>query len=315
MFNKKAFANVLQKISATYSSISEFAKKSEVNRTYLSKYINMKLDNPPTPKILEKISDASNGIITYKDLMLICNYIDDKLDIIAEESIDVFSNPYIDKSKCTPSEEYIYNIIYTYGILKTTGFTDYQKEKIINSYNFIKNDEDYSKYISKNENYKKQYYKNKTRNYLLDKPDIANPNLKDKLFLIPIVGKVAAGQPVLVTENIEGYLPIDPLMYNLTTSNGFFFLQIQGESMNKLIKNGSYALIKKQEYAEDGDVIVAIVNGDNEATVKRYKQLNKQFVMLEPVSEDSSFQPITIDLKNTKFSIIGKVIGDFKRWS
>lgn len=150
--------------------------------------------------------------------------------------------------------------------------------------------------------------------YLLGKSDIKNPDLKDNLFLIPIVGKVSAGQPILVDENIEGYLPIDPLMYNLTSPNGFFFLQIQGESMNKLIKNGSYALIKKQEYAENGDVIVAIVNGDNEATVKRYKQLNEQFVMLEPVSEDGSFQPITIDLKSTKFSIIGKVIGDFKRW-
>lgn len=151
--------------------------------------------------------------------------------------------------------------------------------------------------------------------YLLGKSDVRTPDLKDKLFLIPIVGKVAAGKPILANENIEGYLPIDPLMYNLTSPNGFFFLKIQGESMNKLIKNGSYALIKKQDYAENGDVIVAIVNGDDEATVKRYKQLNEQFVMLEPVSEDSSFQPITIDLKNTKFSIIGKVVGDFKRWS
>ena len=151
--------------------------------------------------------------------------------------------------------------------------------------------------------------------YLLGKADIKTPNLKDKLFLIPIVGKVAAGKPFFANENIEGYLPIDPLMYNLTSPDGFFFLQIQGESMNKLIKNGSFALIKKQDYAENGDVIVAIVNGDDEATVKRYKQLNEQFVMLEPVSEDSSFQPITIDLKNAKFSIIGKVVGDFKRWS
>lgn len=151
--------------------------------------------------------------------------------------------------------------------------------------------------------------------YLLGKSDIKNSDLKNKLFLIPIVGKVAAGKPIFANENIEGYLPIDPLMYNLTSPNGFFFLQIQGESMNKLIKNGSFALIKKQDYAENGDVIVAIVNGDDEATVKRYKQLNEQFIMLEPVSEDSSFQPITIDLQNTKFSIVGKVVGDFKRWS
>ena len=242
MFNKKEFANVLQKISATYSSISEFAEKSEVNRTYLSKYINMKLDNPPTPKILEKISDASNGITTYKNLMLICNYIDDNLDNIAKESIEMFSNPYIDKSKCIPAEEYIYNIIYTYSILNTSNYTNSQKEKIIDSYNYIRNDKDYSKYISKNEDFKKQYYTNKPQNCLLDKSVITKSDLKDKLFLIPIVGKVAAGKPILANENIEGYLPIDPLMYNLTNPNGFFFLQIQGESMNKLIKNGSFAL-------------------------------------------------------------------------
>ena len=68
--------------------------------------------------------------------------------------------------------------------------------------------------------------------YLLGKSDIRNPDLKNKLFLIPIVGKVAAGQPILVEENIEGYLPIDPLMYHLTSPDGFFFLKIQGESMN-----------------------------------------------------------------------------------
>ncbi|MFR5508199.1 MAG: helix-turn-helix domain-containing protein [Clostridia bacterium] len=85
MFNKKEFANVLQKISATYSSISEFAEKSEVNRTYLSKYINMKLDNPPTPKILEKIANRSNNIITYAQLMEVCGYIDVSIDIESEQ--------------------------------------------------------------------------------------------------------------------------------------------------------------------------------------------------------------------------------------
>ena len=80
MFDIKRFSNILQKIANTYTSISDFAEKSEVNRTYLSKYINMKLDSPPTPKILEKIANSSNGIATYKELMLICDYIDDELN-------------------------------------------------------------------------------------------------------------------------------------------------------------------------------------------------------------------------------------------
>ncbi len=157
MFDVKRFSEILQKISNTYSSISEFSEKSDVNRTYLSKYINMKLNNPPTPKILEKIANASNNITTYKDLMLICNYIDGNLDKIGGESISTFSNPYIKDILLTTSEEYIYDIIYTYEILETTNYTDMQKNKIIASYNYIKNDKDYCKYIFNYEKLKKEY--------------------------------------------------------------------------------------------------------------------------------------------------------------
>lgn len=158
MFDKNRFSDVLQEIAESYTSISEFAEKSEVNRTYLSKYINMKLDNPPTPKILEKIAITSNNIISYKELMLICDYIDENLDNISGESIHVFSSPYIDNLKCTPSEDYIYSIIYTYEILDTTNYNDLQKKKIVDSYNYIKNDKDYCKYITIHDNLKKQYY-------------------------------------------------------------------------------------------------------------------------------------------------------------
>lgn len=164
--------------------------------------------------------------------------------------------------------------------------------------------------------------------YLLGKSNIRDPekefamhfgqnvsSLSDKLFPIPVLGRVPAGEPLLADENIEGYLPIDPVMYNISNPDEYFFLKVIGESMNKLVKNGSYVLIQKQDTAENGDVIVALVNGDDEATLKRYKQLNEQFVMLEPVSEDSAYEPITVDLKSTTFKIIGKVVGDFKRWA
>lgn len=84
--------------------------------------------------------------------------------------------------------------------------------------------------------------------------------------------------------------------------------------MNKKVKNGDFALIHKQDYAENGDIVVAIVNGDNEATLKKYKQLNEQFILLEPMSTDSSIEPITVDLKNTSFRIIGKAIGQFGKF-
>lgn len=151
--------------------------------------------------------------------------------------------------------------------------------------------------------------------YLVGNSNERNSNLKDKLFLIPIVGRVPAGEPLLADENIEGYLPIDPIMYNLTSPDNLFFLRVVGESMNKVVSNGSFVLVKKQDYAETGDVVVALVNGDNEATLKRFKDLENNFVMLEPDSTYPEYTPRIVNLRDTEFKIIGKVIGDFKKWN
>ena len=132
-----------------------------------------------------------------------------------------------------------------------------------------------------------------------------------KFLNVPVVGKIAAGQPILAEQYIEGYLPVDPNIYGLSTSDDLFYLLVSGQSMNLKVKNGDYALIKKQDYAEDGDIVVAIVNGDDEATLKKYRRLNDQFVLLEPMSTDSTIEAITVDLKNTNFKIIGKAIGYF----
>ena len=118
----------------------------------------------------------------------------------------------------------------------------------------------------------------------------------------------------LVQENIEGYLPVDPNIYGLTSTDDLFYLLVSGRSMDKKVKNGDYALIHKQDYAEDGDIVVALVNGDDEATLKRYKKLNAQFVLLEPMSTDPSIEAITVDLKSTDFKIVGKAIGQFGKF-
>lgn len=138
-------------------------------------------------------------------------------------------------------------------------------------------------------------------------------NNMDEVFLIPILGKITAGQPILAEENIEGYLPVDPNIYGVTTSDDLFYLRVSGESMNLKVKNGDYALIRKQDYAEDGDIIVAIVNGNDEATLKRYKKINNEIVMLEPMST-YPMEPIIINLKETNFKIIGKAIGYFGKF-
>lgn len=151
---------------------------------------------------------------------------------------------------------------------------------------------------------------------LLDKENSKNKDINtisNKLFNIPFLGKIAAGQPILAEEYLEGYLPVDPNIYGMTTPDDYFYLKVSGESMNLKIHNGDYALIHKQDYADDGDIIVAIVNGDDEATLKRYKHINESTIALEPMST-FPMEPIYINLKDTNFKIIGKAIGKFGKF-
>ena len=110
------------------------------------------------------------------------------------------------------------------------------------------------------------------------------------------------------------YLPISPDMFSITEEQDLFFLKVDGESMNNVVANGSYVLVKKQDYAENGNIVVALVNNNDEATLKRYKIIDNQFIMLEPDSSFTEFEPIIINLKNQNFRIIGKVIGNYKEW-
>lgn len=76
MFKKIDFANMLKRINSLYENQTYFANVSGVNRTYLSQYMNLKLDTPPSPKILKGIAEASKGTITYDNLMEVCGYLD-----------------------------------------------------------------------------------------------------------------------------------------------------------------------------------------------------------------------------------------------
>lgn len=106
MFNQDKFANILKKINESYDTMTDFGKSASFDRTYISKYINKKLSNPPTPKILEKIAKASKGITTYSELMQICGYInineyDSEIPIYARNNkIDRKVNILTDLSNC-----------------------------------------------------------------------------------------------------------------------------------------------------------------------------------------------------------------------
>ncbi|MCJ7746794.1 MAG: transcriptional repressor LexA, partial [Desulfobacterales bacterium] len=88
---------------------------------------------------------------------------------------------------------------------------------------------------------------------------------KSQILSLPMVGKVRAGEPILAIENIEGYINLDQ---SLVSSDDVFLLRVQGDSMiDAHIQDGDFALVKPQPNAENGEIVVALV--DDEATIKR----------------------------------------------
>lgn len=122
---------------------------------------------------------------------------------------------------------------------------------------------------------------------------------------VPILGRVAAGEPISAVENIEGYLPYSPR--SRLDSEMFFALNVRGESMkNAGILNGDIVVVLQTPTALDGEIVVALIDG--EATVKRlYRE--KSCLRLQP--ENPDFMPIyTCDAQ-----ILGKVVAVFRYYT
>jgi len=116
---------------------------------------------------------------------------------------------------------------------------------------------------------------------------------------VPIVGRVKAGLPALAVENIEGYCNID---INWARDKGCFFLRVDGDSMiGDHILDGNLALIRPQETADNGDIVVALV--DDEATLKRFYR-EGDHIRLE--ARNPKYASMVISSKHV--AIIGKVI-------
>lgn len=120
---------------------------------------------------------------------------------------------------------------------------------------------------------------------------------------VPIIGTVTAGQPILATENIEGYFP---LLSEDMPSDDTFMLHVKGESMiNAGIFDGDQILVRMQPVAENGDIVVALI--DDSVTVKTYYKEDEHF-RLQP--ENDFMEPIIVP----DLTIVGKVIGLFRKF-
>lgn len=409
MFDKSKFAQIIKNIKETYNSQEEFSKKSGIGRTYLSQYMNMRLDEPPLPRMLEKLAKASHGITTYKDLMKICGYTEKTLenkaysiyatikeyyknftnseniqDISYELNVTIerFQN-YIYKlseslasvfnekiflrdefNLATIIEDYKYVggflLLYNeflmllknedYIDIKNYVFIDYSNIENIydNLHNFenlelfslcseditLKNRDNelnniieyidsFSRYLSLSllsdfdSNSLTELFKEKVKGY---RATITNrlsdgykkkvfSNCGDQFYMCPVYGRIAAGQPNWAEECIEGRIPIDPVLMDIINPEECYFLKVNGESMNKVIRNGAYALIRKTDWVKNGEIAVVLVNG-YDATLKKFTKQG-DLVILEPMSDDPSFETQVYD-KNTEIRIIGKYIGKFE---
>jgi repressor LexA len=122
---------------------------------------------------------------------------------------------------------------------------------------------------------------------------------------VPIVGTVAAGKPLLAVENIEGYIALDR---RWAKSDNVFALKVHGDSMvGASILDGDYAIVKQQSVADNGEVVVALI--EDEATVKRFFK-EKDKVILKP--ENEQMMPIIIRKDTKNLQLIGKVIGIYR---
>ncbi|UCC68211.1 MAG: transcriptional repressor LexA [Armatimonadota bacterium] len=121
---------------------------------------------------------------------------------------------------------------------------------------------------------------------------------------VPVVGTVPAGQPILATENIE---EVFPLPRDVVKDDQCFMLQVEGESMIEAgIFDGDYVVVRQQPYAEDGDIVVALL--EDEATVKRFRR-RRSSIRLEPANK--KMKPIIAD----DVQIVGKVLMSIRRYA
>lgn len=143
-------------------------------------------------------------------------------------------------------------------------------------------------------------YFNVTRSRLTEAPSTYAKRVTG-LVKIPVLGTITCGDPILAEENFEEYR--EEISDLLPTGN-LFYLRTKGDSMAPTIPNNSYVLIKEQAEVENGEIAAVLVNGDEEATLKRVKKIGDE-ILLYP--DNNKYEPILVNEENPA-RIVGKAI-------
>ena len=123
---------------------------------------------------------------------------------------------------------------------------------------------------------------------------------------LPLIGRVAAGSPILAMEHIEKQVPVDPSLFS---QGADYLLKVKGLSMRDAgILDGDYLAVKKASEARNGDIVVARI--DDEVTVKRWlKTKTSKGIQIQLIAENPDFAPIIIENDGRDFSIEGLAVG------
>ncbi len=122
---------------------------------------------------------------------------------------------------------------------------------------------------------------------------------------VPVLGRVAAGKPLLAIEHVEGTLPLPS---EWVEGREVFILRVKGESMSPYLLPDDYVIVRSQPSAENGDIVVTLMG--EEATVKRFFKKGRK-VELKP--DNQSWKTIQIEEGSEEIKILGKVIGVFRK--
>lgn len=145
-----------------------------------------------------------------------------------------------------------------------------------------------------------------TLNKILNEFELENTAFNSKIISIPVVGRVAAGSPILSEENLEGTIAIDSNFFK--NNKDCFALKVTGDSMiNAGIFEGDLVIVNPNEKVSQHDIVVARV--DDEITVKNYEKKNDKIFL---IPQNQKYETIVITERNN-FSLVGKVIGVL-RW-
>lgn len=124
-----------------------------------------------------------------------------------------------------------------------------------------------------------------------------------EVLMAPVIGSIAAGEPILAEQNITDYYPLPASV--ATSSNSVFILKVKGESMiNVGILNGDFVIVEQRDTADNGEIVAVLL--DDSATVKRFFK-EEDHIRLQP--ENDAMQPIIV---KEEIRILGKVVGLFR---